>query len=149
MILFFAGCAPANKEEKNGKEVSDSVSVLPENDSFTGPFTGNDERNIDYSQVFSNERFKEVKVTRKGKHTFLVTGKAQIFEAVFGWVVEDGHNELLKGHARTEAGAPSWGDFSFEISAGKQDPNTTLMLILFEESARDGSRQYELPVPLY
>jgi len=100
-------------------------------------------------KIFTNERFKDVVVQRIGEHTFLVTGKGQIFEASFSWVVEDGHDELLKGHQMTDAGAPAWGNFSFTIDVQKEQENSTLTLILFESSPKDGSRQYELPVVLY
>ena len=100
-------------------------------------------------KVYSNERFKDVTVTRTGDHTFQVTGKGRIFEANFGWVIEDGHDELQTGHQMTDAGAPEWGDFNFTVTAQKKDPNTTLHLVLFESSAEDGSRQHELPILLY
>src|SRR6185436_2034819 len=37
-------------------------------------------------KVYANERFKEVTVSKTGEHTYLITGKGQIFEANFGWV---------------------------------------------------------------
>jgi hypothetical protein len=98
---------------------------------------------------YSNERFKDVTVERVGEFQFLIRGKGQIFEANFGWVVEDGHMELKKGNAMTDAGAPEWGNFSFTVDVKKERENSTLMLILFESSPKDGSRQYELPVLLY
>ena len=101
------------------------------------------------SKVYSNQRFKDVTITRSGDHTFLVKGKGQIFEANFGWVVEDGHDELQQGHQMTDAGAPEWGNFSFTIDVPKPDPNSTLHLILFESSPKDGSRTFELPILLY
>ena len=100
-------------------------------------------------KVYSNDRFRDVTVTKTGENTFQITGKGQIFEANFGWVIEDGHDELQSGHHMTDAGAPEWGNFSFSVTAPKRDPNTTLHLILFESSAEDGSRQHELPVLLY
>lgn len=100
-------------------------------------------------KVYGNERFKNVTVERTGDHTFLIKGQGQIFEANFGWVVEDGHEELLKGHQMTDAGAPEWGNFSFTVDVAKKQDNTTLLLILFESSPKDGSRQYELPLVLY
>ncbi len=48
----------------------------------------------------------------------------------------------------TEAGAPEWGKFEFTIDAKKKREISTLILILFESSAMDGSRQYELPIVL-
>lgn len=101
------------------------------------------------AKVYGNQRFRNVRVTRQSDSTFLVTGQGQIFEANFGWVIEDGHNELSTGHQMTDAGAPEWGDFSFTVNAVKTNPNTTLHLVLFETSAKDGSRQHELPVLLY
>lgn len=101
------------------------------------------------AKIYSNERFKEVTAEKIGEHQFLVQGKGQIFEASFNWVVEDGHEELKSGYQMTDAGAPEWGKFSFTIDVQKKRANSTLTLILFEISAKDGSRQYELPVVLY
>lgn len=101
------------------------------------------------AKIYSNERFKEVMVKKIGEHKFLVQGKGQIFEAGFSWIVEDGHEELKKGSEMTDAGAPEWGNFSFTIDVPKKNANSTLNLILFEASPKDGSRQYELPVLLY
>jgi hypothetical protein len=63
--------------------------------------------------------------------------------------VEDGHDELKKGFQMTDAGAPAWGNFTFNIEVKKKRPNSTLTLILFESSPKDGSRTHELPIPLY
>lgn len=97
---------------------------------------------------YSNERFKEVTVEKIGKDSFLIRGQGQIFEASFSWIVEDGHNELKKGFQMTDAGASDWGNFEFTIQVQKERENSTLTLVLFESSAKDGSRQYELPIPL-
>lgn len=97
---------------------------------------------------YSNERFKDVTVEQVGSDKFVVEGKAQVFEANISWVVEDGHNELKEGFHTADAGAPAWGNFRFEIEVDKQRPNSTLTLILFESSAKDGSRQHELPILL-
>lgn len=99
--------------------------------------------------VYSNKRFREVTVEQTGPNQFLVKGQGQIFEASFGWVIEDGHEELKNGYATTDAGAPEWGNFSFSVTAEKKRPASQLHLVLFEISAKDGSRQYELPVLLY
>lgn len=99
-------------------------------------------------KIYSNERFKDVSVSVIGDKKFQIDGKAQIFEANFGWVVEDGHEEIKKGSQMTDAGAPEWGKFSFTIDVEKKRKNSTLMLILFESSPKDGSRQFELPIVL-
>lgn len=100
------------------------------------------------AKIYANDRFKDVTVQPAPEGKFLVQGKAQVFEASFGWVVEDGHSELAMGHQMTDAGAPEWGNFSFHIMAAPK-PNATLHLILFEVSAKDGSRQHELAIPLH
>lgn len=101
------------------------------------------------SKTYSNKRFKDVTVKKTGEHEFLVEGKGQIFEANFNWVIEDGHEELKQGHNTTDAGAPAWGNFSFVVDAPKKRANSTLHLVLFEISAKDGSRQHQLPLLLY
>ena len=116
-------------EEKKDTVYKDSIGISP--------------------KVYSNARFKDVTVEKTGENTFLITGKGQIFEANFNWVIEDGHEELQKGYTMTDAGAPEWGNFSFSVTAPKKNPNTTLHLIIFESSAKDGSRQHELPILLY
>lgn len=127
---------------------TDSVSV-PQENKIDSTQTVNEEQ-IDSLPVagYSNARFKEVTVKKVSENAFMVEGQGQIFEANFEWVVEDGHDELKKGFETTDAGAPEWGKFKFEIEVEKQRPNSTLMLILFETSAKDGSRQHELPVVL-
>jgi len=100
-------------------------------------------------ELYSNETFKDVRVVNTGADTYTITGTARVFEAAFSWVVEDGHQEILEGHNMTDAGAPEWGKFNFTITASKKDADSILYLVLFEASAKDGSRQHELPIPLH
>lgn len=97
---------------------------------------------------YSNDIFKDVTVKKTGTEAFEVKGKAQVFEGVVSYVVEDGHNELTKGSIQTSAGAPAFGDFTHTINVKKAEPNSTLTLILFETSMKDGSRRMELIIPL-
>lgn len=134
-MLFFAliGCAPQTEttDKADGGQKQPEVIAVGEQ-----------------TKVYQNERFKEVTVVKEKDDTFIVTGKAQVFEAHFNYVVEDGHNELAKGTVQANKGAPEWGDFQFKVQVKKEIGNSTLTLILFEESAKDGSRQFELPIPL-
>jgi len=144
-VIFFVACN--TNEEKTTTTKTDTIEtntktpvVIPEEiqkDSLPAPKT------------YSNKRFKDVRVERVGKDSFLIRGQGQIFEASFNWIVEDGHEELQKGFQMTDAGAPEWGKFEFSIHAQKKRENSTLTLILFESSAKDGSRQHELPIALY
>ncbi len=98
--------------------------------------------------AYSNDRFKEVQVAQVSPDTYKVTGTAQVFEATLSYVVEDGHYELAKGFTTTDAGAPEFGNFEFTVNVEKNQPNSTLMLILFESSPKDGGRTHELYIPL-
>ena len=98
------------------------------------------------AQKFANERFREVAVEKMGNQQFHVTGEAQVFEANLSWVIKKGNTELKEGFAMTDAGAPAWGKFDFIVTIEKTDENSNLRLILFESSAKDGSRQFELPI---
>lgn len=100
------------------------------------------------SEIYTNERFREVTVEKTGENSYTIRGKAQVFEANINWVVEDGHEELLSGYQTTSAGAPEWGSFEFTIEVKKVRENSTLNLILYEASAEDGSRRFELPIVL-
>lgn len=79
--------------------------------------------------------------------SFTVSGQARVFEAAFSWSLEDGHNILAEGHTMANQGAPEWGDFEFEVNY-KQATNSTLMLIVFVHSAKDGSPEHQLIIPL-
>ena len=146
-IVVFTLTACNNQQQKvpvkNADTATVSAKITREQDTLKSPDS------LPAFKTYANERFKDVTVEKSGDHQFVVQGKAQIFEANFGWVIEDGHNELQKGNQMTDAGAPAWGNFKFTIDVQKERENSTLHLILFEPSPKDGSRQYELPVPLY
>lgn len=147
-ILLLWGCANKVTTDQTG-DTKDTVAVdNTRTDPTPADTVFNDPGGIS-PKVYSNERFKEVTVEKTGENTFLIKGKGQIFEANFNWVIEDGHEELQKGYTMTDAGAPEWGNFSFTVTAPKKNPNSTLHLIIFESSPKDGSRQYELPILLY
>ncbi|GAA4721607.1 Gmad2 immunoglobulin-like domain-containing protein [Brevibacillus fulvus] len=98
---------------------------------------------------YSNELFQNVTVQKIGEDKYAVQGKARVFEGVIDYVVEDGHNELAKGTAKADKAAPGWGEFHFLLQVKKAEPNSTLILVLFEESGKDdGQRLAELPIAL-
>lgn len=136
LVIVVVGC---NTRPQQNDSIVPQDSIVTKKDSTTS---------APLPKSYSNERFKDVVVEKTGDHSFVVSGKGQIFEASFSWVVEDGHNELLKGFEMTDAGAPEWGNFKFDLSVQKERENSTLTLILFESSAMDGSRQHELPLVL-
>lgn len=138
-LLLFACNDPKSTDSK-----SDETNVANDTIQISKPI----EPEKEIAKEFSNERFRQVTIEKKDGNKYLVQGQAQIFEATFNWVVEDGHNELKNGFAMTDAGAPEWGKFDFTIDVQKTNEYSTLHIILFEVSAKDGTRQYELPIPL-
>ncbi len=157
ILICFISCT-GNQKEQNIDTTTDTVNAVNKmpaekpdvkEEQKKSDTTAILKKEVPASKVYFNKRFKDVTVKNQGNNKFLVKGKGQIFEASFNWVIEDGHNELQKGYVTTDAGAPEWGNFSFTVNAVKKRKNSTLHLILFESSAKDGSRQYELPVLLY
>src|SRR5660397_31273 len=115
--------------------------------------------------IFWNETLRQVKITHEdptenqafrnitvsgSQGNYVVTGEARVLEATIQYDVEDGHFVLLEGFATASEGATDWGTFTININIPEANlpGNATLMLILFEESADDGSRINELPVVL-
>ncbi len=99
-------------------------------------------------KTYSNERFRQVIVLRSGDGgSYRVSGQARVFEATLNYVVIRENQELLRGFATAGMGAPEWGDFSFEFTldaSSGQKPR----LLLFEISAKDGTRTHVLDIPL-
>jgi hypothetical protein len=144
VLMALAGCQ--QKEKSTNTAYSDSTKN--KTDSIIDVSDATKQDTVSLSKTYANARFKNVTVEKVGANEFIIQGKGQIFEANFGWAIEDGHEELKKGHHMTDAGAPEWGSFKFKIEVQKKRPNSTLTLILFESSAMDGSRQHELPIAL-
>lgn len=143
LLIAFVACN--NNELRKTTTKVDTIKTIPDTLDVKKAI----KPEVPLPKVYSNKRFKDVTVEKVGQDSFLIRGQGQIFEANFNWVVEDGHEELKKGFQMTDAGAPEWGKFEFTISVHKKRKNSTLTLILFESSPKDGSRQYELPITLY
>ena len=143
LFLLFILIISCSKKEKTAQEAQETVK-MSDTVHLKKAVT------LDTSlQQYSNERFRNVTVEKVNGATFRVKGEGQIFEASFNWIIEDGHDELKKGYEMTDAGAPEWGKFNFSVDVTKNRENSTLTLILFEISAKDGSCQHELPIVLF
>ena len=137
--------ACTNTEVKQAPVQTDTITTIP---ATNETLKVDADTSVTISEPYTNQRFKDVTVEKLSPGKYRIKGQGQIFEANFGWVVEDGHEELQKGSQMTDAGAPEWGKFDFTIDVQKKREQSTLTLILFEASAKDGSRQYELPIVL-
>ena len=144
-LILCMGCKDPAEKDQAATDTSDTAKIPNSPETISAPV----KTDTQFNRTYSNQRFKDVRVEKLEERTFRVKGKAQVFEANLSWVIEDGHEELKKGFQTTSAGAPEWGEFEFTVNVEKKRPNSTLSLILFESSAKDGSRQHELPIVLY
>ncbi|QNO14067.1 Gmad2 immunoglobulin-like domain-containing protein [Alkalicella caledoniensis] len=79
----------------------------------------------------------------------IVRGLARVFEATIQYEFEDGHYLFDKGFVTASEGAPGWGEF--EIVLGLENVvnySGVGTVIIYEESAKDGSRLHELHIPV-
>ncbi|MFB9328920.1 Gmad2 immunoglobulin-like domain-containing protein [Paenibacillus aurantiacus] len=122
-----AGSASGGKEEPKADDGTSGQTYVAENEAF---------------RILSPEQGAEV------GRTFKVKGQARVFEAAFSYTLEDGHEVLAEGHVQASQGAPEWGDFEFEVQMKEPISPTspTGTLILYEESAKDGSPIHQLIV---
>lgn len=141
LFVVLESCTSQSNEDKIPTPAPEVSAPLPTPNTL-------DTLSVDKPKVYGNARFKNVTAKKMAGNTYKVTGEGQIFEASFNWVVEDGHNELKSGYTTTDAGAPAWGKFNFDISVRKERENSVLHLILYEASAQDGRRTHELPILL-
>lgn len=146
LILIIIAVACNNNEPKNKSIKDDSLNKNQDTNAVKN--NPNPVPALPVAKTYANKRFRNVTVEKIGENKYSIRGQGQIFEANFNWIVEDGHEELYKGYQMTDAGAPEWGNFSFTIDVIKKRAHSTLTLILFESSAKDGSRQYELSIVL-
>ena len=140
LAVLVIACNKKNSDDTNSNESSTSIDTVQ----IAKPI----EPQKQVAIAFSNEHFRQVTVEKVDGNKFHIKGQAQVWEANISWVVEDGHNELKSGFTTTDTGAPEWGNFDFTIDVEKKKEYSTLSLILFEESAKDGSRTNELLIPL-
>jgi len=99
--------------------------------------------------VIENEAFRifEPAPNTEVKDKIIVKGLARVWEATVQYEFEDGHFILAEGFVTASEGAPGWGEFAIEI--GLDDAvSGSARVVLYEESAKDGSRLNELIIPV-
>lgn len=78
---------------------------------------------------------------------FIVSGLARVWEGNIIYEFEDGHFILDEGFTTATVGAPEWGEFEFTIKLD-EERNYSGRVVIYEESAKDGSRLHELLIPV-
>ncbi|MFY9376984.1 MAG: Gmad2 immunoglobulin-like domain-containing protein [Peptococcia bacterium] len=82
------------------------------------------------------------------KDRVIVRGLARVFEGTIQYEFEDGHFILDQGFTTASKGAPEWGEFEIIIELDQKTANGRGTVVLYEESAKDGSRLHELQIPV-
>lgn len=78
-----------------------------------------------------------------------VTGVGRLFEATADWALYDDDGlPLAEGFTMASEGGPGWGTFDFTISY-EVDRSQLGTLMMWEESAEDGSRQHIAEHPVW
>ena len=99
--------------------------------------------------VLENEAFKIYEPSVDGNNNLVVRGLARVFEATIQYEFEDGHYLFDKGFVTASEGAPGWGEFEIVLDLeGVSNYYGTGTVILYEESAKDGSRLHEIHIPV-
>ncbi|MFS0822030.1 Gmad2 immunoglobulin-like domain-containing protein [Bacillus sp. 1P02SD] len=131
--------------DNNNDETTQEEENVDETEQNTD--TDNDVAPNTEEKVYQNKTFKDVKVSETDNQ-IVITGKAQVFEGVFDYALYDGEEKLLEDHYQT-VGAPSWGDFEIKIDKTSiAQPKNEVRIELFVYSAKDGSKENILNIPL-
>lgn len=99
--------------------------------------------------VLENEAFQifEPAPKAKAKDQLIVRGLARVFEGTIQYKFEDNHSTLDEGYTTASLGAPEWGEFEIIIEVDKSAHHSA-RIVLYEESAKDGSKMNELIIPV-
>ena len=99
--------------------------------------------------VMENEAFQifEPAPNAEVKDRIVVRGLARVFEGTLKYEFEDGHFILDEGFTTASIGAPEWGEFEIIINLSTATDGN-YRIVLYEESAKDGSNLNELIIPV-
>ncbi|WP_088042389.1 Gmad2 immunoglobulin-like domain-containing protein [Bacillus sp. EAC] len=140
-VLCLASCQTKDYGNKDGKTTIE--------DKDKTPVENKDNEPKNELTLYGNDVFKDISVVREEtvNNVFQVEGKASVFEAMFLYRLEDGHNVLAEGSVMADQGAPEWGNFKFKINH-KQASSPNGVLTIYVASAKDGSPEHELNIPV-
>ncbi|MTI83037.1 MAG: protease complex subunit PrcB family protein [Firmicutes bacterium] len=89
---------------------------------------------------------ENIRVIDYNPSTAEVAGIARVFEAIVSYQMRDAQGKVLKrGNMMALSGAPDWGYFELELDKLPQEASE---IILYQASAKDGSMQDEVHLPV-
>ncbi len=141
-LLFFCSCNTST-DNKTTQTVNTENPVTEKQNIDTSS------NSVTSDSIYSNARFRNVTVTDLGNGIYDIKGEAKVFEATLNYILRQGKEESDVAHTTTSKGAPDWGKFNFTINSTIFKVNVPLYVILFESSAKDGSKLDELSIKLF
>lgn len=147
-ITLLTGCgneiAEPDVANQTGEEEKEN-DIVEENSNGTKNVDESDTQEI----VLQNTAFQifEPAPGSRVKNQIIVRGLARTYEGTVLYEFEDGYYILAEGFTTASEGAPGWGEFEIIIELDTV-ANYSGRVILFEESAKDGSRINELQIPV-
>jgi len=143
-LLVLSACGTGGQQHVSGNDQQ-----VPENSSTETQVIAEENGNNPTSEAADvkeeNEEnskvFRNIEVSGENGE-YVVSGEASVFEGVFYYTVEDGHNNLVEETETTvDKGAPDWGKFELKLSFPEDQlpHNGTLTLSLYERSAKDNA----------
>jgi len=136
-----------NNNQQNSEDTNIDANDDSKNDVEDGP---SDVKDDSKKIVIENEAFQIFQPApgTNVKEKIVIKGLARVYEGTVLYEFEDGHNILDEGFTTATEGAPGWGEFEIIIKLDKEVANDSGSVILYEESAEDGSRKNELVIPV-
>jgi len=150
IALSASACNGDTTQDKESENPPIENSEEPSKEPEEQEQQGNQENGGEKEVVLENQAFKVYQPAPNADiegDTIVVKGLARVFEATVQYEFEDGHYVYDKGYTTASEGAPEWGEFEITIKLDEKVDGQA-MVILYEESMKDGSRLHELQIPV-
>ncbi len=141
MFMTACGTGDQNVENGNGTEEIETPANQTETPQTETPIEDSQDPPEENDEQSESTAFRNISVSGENGE-YVVNGEVRVFEAVFFYTVEDGHDYLIEETKVTaNEGAPAWSPFELKISIPEDQLPTdgVLTLELYEKSAKDGS----------
>lgn len=143
-LLILSACGTGGQQNVSGNDQQEPENSSTETQVVTeenGSNPTNQAGDVKDEDEENSDAFRNIEVSGDNGE-YVVTGEARVFEGVFYYTVEDGHNNLVEEtNITVDKGAPAWEPFELKLSLPEdQLPlNGTLTLNLYERSAKDNT----------
>lgn len=146
LYIFFGGCNISS--DNLNQQFSHSEISEKDTTNLTKKFVENN-KNTFKDSTYSNKVFRNVVVSETGNGYFEINGEANVFEATFYYFLRQNKKESDVEFVTVNTLSSEWGKFNFNFNTNFYKKDIPLYLVIFESSAKDGSRVNELIIKLF